>query len=71
MSGGQRFEYVQWDEESQRNSDHAKKVCDDVRAFIETNLKPSRESSLAMTKLEECFMWIGKAIRTDQQARLK
>lgn len=64
-----RFDYVKYDEEAARNSQDALKRVDDVRAFIDTNLKPGRASSLAMTKLEECFMWIGKAIRDDQVAR--
>lgn len=64
-----RFDYVRYDEESQRNQEHAKLLCDNVRAAIETNLKPGRAASLALTKLEECYMWIGKAIRDDQIAR--
>lgn len=64
-----RFDYVRYDEESQRHQNDAKQRCDDVRAFIETNLKPGRASSLAMTKLEEVYMWIGKQIRDDQIAR--
>jgi len=64
-----RFEYVKYDEEATRHSQDAVKRVDDVRAFIETNLKPGRASALAMTKLEECYMWIGKAIRDDQVAR--
>lgn len=64
-----RFDYVKYDEEAQRHQDHAKQLCDDLRAAIETNLKPGRASSLALTKLEECYMWIGKQIRDDQIAR--
>lgn len=64
-----RFEYVKYDEEATRHSQDAVKRVDDVRAFIDTNLKPGRASALAMTKLEECYMWIGKAIRDDQIAR--
>lgn len=64
-----RFDYVKYDEESLRNQEVAKRVCDDVRACIETNLKPGRAASLAMTKLEEVYMWIGKQIRDDQIAR--
>lgn len=64
-----RFDYVKYDEESQRNQEQAKLLCDNVRAAIETNLKPGRASSLALTKIEECYMWIGKQIRDDQIAR--
>lgn len=34
----------------------------DVYDFIETNCKPSREISLAITKLEEAQMWAIKGI---------
>lgn len=64
-----RFDYVKYDEESIRHQEHAKLMCDNVRACIETNLKPGRASALAMTKLEEVYMWIGKQIRDDQIAR--
>ena len=34
------------------------------------NLLPEgRAKSLALTKLEECYMWIGKAIRDAQMKR--
>ena len=32
-------------------------------------LKSPRTVALALTKLEECYMWIGKAIRDDQIER--
>lgn len=64
-----RFHYVKYDEESIRHQNHAEKLCDDLRAHLETNLRPGRANSLAMTKLEECYMWIGKQIRDDQIAR--
>ncbi len=64
-----RFDYVKYDEESQRHQSHALQLVDDLRAFIETNMKPGRASALAMTKLEECYMWIGKGLRDDQIAR--
>lgn len=64
-----RFDYVKYDVDSQRNQEHAKVLCDDLRACIETNLKPGRAASIALTKLEECYMWVGKQIRDDQIAR--
>jgi hypothetical protein len=64
-----KFELLPYDSSSQALSNSALQKVDDVRAFIETNIKPGREASLAMTKVEECFMWIGKAIRNDQYER--
>ena len=34
-----------------------------------TKLYNGRSASLALTKLEEAYMWIGKQIRDDQIAR--
>jgi hypothetical protein len=38
-----------------------------LEAFIEEG-PDSRAKSLALTKLEECYMWIGKMIRDEQIA---
>lgn len=63
------FDYVEYTEESQALSDERKKATIALRDMIAL-LAPSREKALALTKLEECFMWIGKAIKT-QQERIK
>jgi hypothetical protein len=39
-----------------------------VESLIES-LGKSRPQSLALTSLEECYMWIGKAIRDNQIER--
>lgn len=70
MSNG-RFEYIVYDEEAQSTSADCKALCEGLETVIELKLLPSREKALAMTKLEECFMWIGKAIRADQRNREK
>ena len=43
-----------------------KDQCTTLERLIENLLPGSREASLAITKLEECYMWIGKAIRNSQ-----
>lgn len=43
----------------------AKTLCQALEAVI-NDLGPGRPQSLAMTKLEEVYMWIGKAIRDHQ-----
>lgn len=63
-----RFDYVEYDEKAQALSNERKKVSEHYEELI-NGLPNSREKSLALTKLEECFMWIGKAIREDQIAR--
>ena len=43
-------------------------MVEDVEGFIEASLMPGRAKSLALTKLEECYMWIGKGLRDHQIA---
>jgi len=63
-----RYDYIKYDEES----------CCDQAAFKTMfmlldeaidQLEPGRAKSLAQTKLEEAYMWIGKAIRDEQLNR--
>lgn len=66
-----RFDYVHFDNRSDNSSQGSKALCKALESFIEENLENSREKSSAITKLEECFMWIGKAIKVDQLKREK
>ncbi len=62
------FDYVKYDEHSLALQIQFK----DLFCQIEKELKafdPTRESSLAVTKLEESYMWIGKVIKNDQIKR--
>ncbi len=63
-----RFDYVAYDEEAVAEQMEAKKAAQDLEAVIE-RLAPGRAKALALTKLEECYMWIGKAIRDEQLER--
>lgn len=60
-----RFDYIEYTDKSQRLSDERKQISDDFENLI-NQFPNSREKSLALTKLEECFMWCGKAIRNLQ-----
>lgn len=64
-----RFDYVRYDETAMERQAHCKKVCEDLEHAISASIKPGRAQSLALTKLEEVYMWIGKAIRDDQIER--
>ena len=66
-----RFDYVKYDEQSVEIQEDAKAVCLVLENLVQKNLKPGRASALALTKLEEVYMWIGKQIRDDQIARNK
>jgi hypothetical protein len=67
MSNG-RFDYVKYDDKSLVDQRKAQIAVQEVEAFID-RLPPGRASALAYTKLEECYMWIGKALR-DQQIKV-
>ena len=63
-----RFDFVEYDETSIA-------IRGDIRRTMATvedamgQLKEGRAKSVALTKLEAAFMWVGKAIRDDQVAR--
>ena len=63
-----RFDYVAYDEQAQAQQLEAKEQAIVLESLIEDSKSP-RAKALALTKLEECYMWIGKAIRDDQIER--
>jgi len=62
------FDYVRYDEESIQKQETAKKLVTELETFIHS-LGHGRPQSLSLTKVEECYMWIGKAIRDEQVRR--
>lgn len=64
-----RFDYVKYDEQAQEQQKDFKFVVENFSTMIDGFIKSPRAKALALTKLEECYMWIGKAIRDDQIAR--
>lgn len=64
-----RFDYVKYDGHADVAQAAFKNAVGSMEGLIEYNLKSPRAKALALTKLEECYMWIGKAIRDDQIAR--
>ena len=63
-----RFDYVRYDDIAQNEQNLAKEVCTSLEKLIDV-LGKGRAQALAITKLEECYMWIGKAIRDEQIKR--
>jgi len=63
------FDYVKYDQASFDRQAHCLRAVEDMEHAIIASTGPGRAHSLALTKLEECFMWIGKAIRDDQLKR--
>lgn len=63
-----RFDYVRYDETAQKQQELFKQKFQDLEATV-AHFKPGRALSLVLTKLEEAYMWVGKAIRDEQIAR--
>lgn len=66
-----RFDYVKYDDESIARQGITKKAVEALEAEINMYVDCPRNKALALTKLEECYMWIGKGIRDDQIFRNK
>jgi hypothetical protein len=63
-----RFDYVKYDDLAIQTQDAFKGLVTTMEEGIGL-LQSPRAKALALTKLEEAYMWIGKAIRDDQIAR--
>ncbi len=69
MSNGTgTFDYVAYDELAQKQQAQFKETFIALERDM-GGLKPGRAASLVRTKLEEAYMWVGKAIRDEQIAR--
>lgn len=68
-SAPNRFDYVKYDETATNLQAEAKRMFQQLEIFTLNGIRPGRAQSLVMTKLEEAYMWIGKAIRDDQITR--
>lgn len=74
-----RFDYVKYDDQAIKSQDLAKDLCQQLESQIlrigadipepARGAIVGRAKATALTKLEECYMWIGKAIRDDQKQR--
>lgn len=63
-----RFDYVKYDEQATQQQNSFKGNVQHLEAMI-NQIQCPRSKALALTKLEEVYMWIGKGIRNDQLAR--
>lgn len=64
-----RFDHIQYDDEAIKHQEVFKRLMTELGIELESRLHASRPRALALTHLEETYMWIGKAIRDDQIAR--
>ena len=63
------FDYVRYDEDSVTKQEAFKAKFEELEQMGIDLLPPGRARSLLSTKLEEAYMWTGKAIRDEQIAR--
>jgi len=65
-----RFDFIEYDDLSREQQLNFKnqfiKIANDIEAISTGN---ERSSLIALVKLEECYMWVGKAIRDNQIIR--
>lgn len=61
-----RFDYVKYDAVASATQTGIKTMFQSLEEYAEEFLPNGRAKALVMTKLEEAYMWAGKAIR-DQQ----
>lgn len=70
MSISNRFDYVKYDEDTITYQAAFKNICIELELAINC-LIDGRSKSLALTALEEVYMWIGKGLRDGQLKRNK
>ena len=63
-----RFDYVAYDATAKELQANFKTLFEVLAKALE-ELGPNRPTSLALTALEESYMWVGKAIRDNQIER--
>jgi hypothetical protein len=66
-----RFDYVKYDEHAVSIQNAFKEKFIELEAMAMMNVTSPRAKALVLTKLEEAYMWVGKAIRDDQIMRTK
>ena len=66
MEMNDKAKYLEVNEEKQQKIDSIREIFSKMYDFIEENCKNSRETSLAMTKLEEAQFWTIKGITRNQ-----
>ena len=56
------FKHHDFDEAQDSASAAIRGTAEELEVIIDLRCKPSREKSLALTKLEECIMWANKSL---------
>ena len=61
-----RFDYIKYDDTAMDAQLILKNKFTELEQLIESKTISPRAKALALTNLEVCYMWVGKAIRDDQ-----
>lgn len=61
-----RFDYVKYDDKAVQIQTQFKDEFMKLEQMVEDGINDGRSKSLVLTKLEEAYMWVGKAIRDEQ-----
>lgn len=64
-----RFDYVKYDVKAVADQMLFKGLFETLDKTVGERIASPRAKALVMTKLEEAYMWIGKAVRDDQIER--
>jgi uncharacterized membrane-anchored protein YjiN (DUF445 family) len=67
--GRGRFDYIKYDDKARQSQESFKECFEALEDLVNNELADGRSKSLVFTKLEEAYMWVGKAIRDDQVVR--
>lgn len=62
-----KAKYLEVNNEKQQKIDKTREIFSNIYDFIEENCKNSRETSLAITKLEEAQFWAIKGISREER----
>lgn len=63
-----RFDHVKYDDISNSKIELLKHEFEVIDSML-TTLLPGRAKEIAFDRLEEAYMWVGKALRDEQLAR--
>lgn len=66
MELNEKAKYTKVNDEQQKRIDETRNMFSLIYNFIELNCKSSRETSLALTKLEEAQFWTIKGITRER-----
>lgn len=62
-----RAKYLEVNEKTQEKINEIRRLFSEIYTFCDIKLKPSRETSLTYTKLEEAQFWAIKGITREEQ----